>query len=381
MLVLGSIRLDLQALDLLGVRLHRLVDRQQDACHLDAQRSALGGLLALLEPSLETISGRVVRGIDLENLAIQLDGLLGLVEAVLHDHAEAQQVLGAGGRIGILVGGDGELALEDSAEVFPPLQVAVDPVESSEHLGVLDAGVEHRVVGLDRLVVMTELFVDRADPSLGRPPLLFVVGERELGVEDREQILFAAERQVQTLQGRERGGLLGVDLDDGLVHRQRGVEVGHVLLVDLRQLEPQGQAVGGFAELLDRELQRLRERLPLVGGLGEALEMLTRVGGGVILFEGLLIEGKRLLGLVRDAFGEVGEPTQQRLPSLWVLFVVELDLKRARQVSLVARVLVQFDQLLGDGEVVTIGQRLLEGSNRTLGLLDLVAVERRDLEL
>ena len=362
--------LDLEALDDLRPGLQPLVDRQQDGRH--------GELEALVaEPTLEATTRLLVGGVDLEHLTVQLDRVGGDAELVLGEDAEAQQQPAAG----VVGGGRRELAPEDVGQLVPLALGQVHAVERREGAEVLDAGGQHGLVGGDRLLDVPGLLEDAADVGLDGAALVVFVGERELGAEDVEQVLLAAEREVEALERGEGRRLLAVDLEDRLVGRERGVEVADPLLVDLRQLEALRDALGIGAVLLDATLERLDELGPRADLLTETEHVVANVGLGVVLGEGLAVvaEGQRVVA--GDALAEIGEAAQQLIALLGVLAVVELDLERHVDVPLVVGLLVQRDQGVGNGEVVVVeAERLLEGLDGLVGLVEAGVIQVGDLQ-
>jgi hypothetical protein len=138
---------------------------------------------------------------------------------------------------------------------------------------------------------------------------------------------------------------------------------------------------GSRAVLLDAGAQRLDELAPRADLLAEPDHVVEDVALRVVLGEGLAVvtEGQRLIA--GDALGEVGEATQQLVTLLGILAVVELDLEGHGDVPLVVRLLVEGEQRVGDGQVVVVeAERLLEGTDRLVRLLEAGMVEVRDLE-
>ncbi len=92
--------LDLERLDHLRPVEQALVDREQDAGHRGLER-------VVLEATLEPLARLLVGGVDVEDLAEQVDGVGRRVQLVLLDDAEAEQQ----GRAGLDLVGRGDLEL------------------------------------------------------------------------------------------------------------------------------------------------------------------------------------------------------------------------------------------------------------------------------
>jgi hypothetical protein len=259
----------------------------------------LEGVVA--EPTLEALAGLLVGRVDVEDLTVQVDRVRGRAELVLRQDAEAQQEAGAG--LGVVVRRGGELTPEDVGQRLPLLLLQVHAVERAEGTEVLDAGGEHRLVGGDGLLGVTGLLLDAADVGLDRPTIVVAGRERQLGAEDVEQVFLATEREVQALERGEGDGLLAVDLEDRLVGGEGGVEVAQALLVDLRQLEAQRDALGIGAVLLDAGLEGLDELAPRADLLAEAEHVVADVGLRVVLGERLTVvaERERVIVAMRSA--------------------------------------------------------------------------------
>ena len=349
-----------------------LVDREQDPG--DDRLQGVG-----LEVALEALASLFVGGIDGEDLPEELDGVGGRGQLVLLDDAEAEQERGAD--VGLIPARDRELPPQDVRQLDPLALAEVEAIEGRQGVRILHAGREHGLVGGDRRLDLAELLVDAAHAGLDRPPILVVVRERELGAEHAEQVLLPTEREEEALERGEGGRLLGVDLEDRLVRGERRVEVARALLIDLGELEAQRDAVRIGAVLLDRRAEGLDLLGPGADRLAETEEVPAHVALGVVLGEGLPVEREGRRRILGDPLGEVRQAPQEHLPLRRILAVVQLDLQRDGDVSLVAGLLVEGREGDRDGEVVVVEREgALQGLDGLVGLVHPSLVQVGDLE-
>src|SRR5262249_32480115 len=152
---------------------------------------------------LEGAAGAAVRGIEIEDVAVGLDGAGDVAEVLLADLAEPVLELEVGGLVTLWLGAnDRQLAAEDVGQLLVLAVALVDAIEGSQRDRLVAGGVEDRLVGGDRLAVVLDLvLVELADLRLDLDAQLAVGGEIELLGVDAEQVLVAALAQVQALEG------------------------------------------------------------------------------------------------------------------------------------------------------------------------------------
>ena len=160
-----------------------LVDRLENA----GDQQAI--LVAAAQVHFERRTTALVRGHDVEDVAVRVDRALGIVEVLLLDLTEAELELGV--RELVVVGAnDRELAANDVRELLPLRVAEVDAVEATQRDRLVAGGVEDALIGGDCLLVVLDLvLVELTDLGLDRDPLIAVVRELELLGVDAEQLL------------------------------------------------------------------------------------------------------------------------------------------------------------------------------------------------
>ena len=149
-------------------------------------------LLAVLD-ALEGGQRRRVIGLNVEDLAIQLDRAIDVVEVLLVQLGDPILVADRFGRVGRQLG----LVLQDAEQLLPVAGGLVQDVETAERRQVVRIELEHLLVGVDRAVHVRELaLVDGAD--LVEDALLLV------GVERRDRPSWSRRRAAPP-SARDRG--------------------------------------------------------------------------------------------------------------------------------------------------------------------------------
>src|SRR6185312_2561668 len=217
------------------------------------------------------------------------------------------------------------LALEiEQRPPRPPL--AVDVAQFPDGVGIGRIDRVQLLERLDRLVVVRELVDPQPGDALEEARLVFRIRRHVDGaLQDADEIVPPAHRLVLRRQRRQRIRVIRLELEDVVVRvDDHDVEV-QLVAVDRDHLAELGHAPVDvvLGQRLDRFLQELEQRVPLLGLLVEALERRHRLGLRRILLEHALPQVDRLLRRARRALGEhrhldaeIGAPLGVRLDLL-----------------------------------------------------------------
>ena len=322
----GVPRLDLVDGDQARPVAARLVDRLEQL--RDVQL-----LFGVGQDPLERRQRLGVLGLDLQDLAVGLDGGARLAELLLAQVAEAAEE--RDGLVGVL--GQLQLALEVVGQLAEVAAAQVQAIERAQRLDVVGVVLEDRLPGLDRLGrVVEHLLPDGRDAHADLLALRGLLDQRELLGERLDQIRPALGARVQPLERHQRRRVLGLD-------RLRAAEVLDGLLRLLQLLvvgdrdHQQQLALERRRQLLlaaERPLVQRHQRRPVVEDRRQVLQRLARRRRLGVLGERARVGVPRLLGVAQLGL-ERADAQQQRHALAGVLLVIEpdaLDLDQARGV-------------------------------------------------
>ncbi len=164
-----------------------------------------------------------------------------------------------------------------SASSRPHLLTNEDRVEGRERAGALRIELEHLAVRGDRVGRTTEaLVLDLRHRHVERFASLGLLRQVDAALDDPDEIVPALRAHEELLEGRERFGVGGVDLEDVGVARGRVVDETE-LLVDGADLHPVVASELRVGEVLRDLPVELHEPLLRLGDLGDLLELEARV--------------------------------------------------------------------------------------------------------
>ncbi len=168
-------------------------------------------------------------------------------------------------------------------------------LEGIERRLVIRRRVEDAGVAVDRLAGVVQLVIpELGDAVAVRGDLVRIAREIRLALEDLEQLLPVAGREVQRVEALDRGEVVGVDLKDALVGVRRLRGVVQLALVDRADLEEEALLLVGIPDdvrLLRVDVEQLGPLLELQVQLGELVERRQLLG---IDLEHLVVDGDRV---------------------------------------------------------------------------------------
>ena len=218
-------------------------------------------------------------------------GVLGLAQATL---ADLGHVLDDGQALyGVLGGPQLGLAelhqlgpalrrvvdrLEDLGDVVLVLALGKDQLQRVLGLGVPRVDVEDLPIRLDRRARLADAdLVDLPHAEVERDDVRLVGGDRDLPPQVLHQLGPALQVGEDPIERSDRLQVLRIRVEDLQVVGDRLVHVAQALLVDHRQAQQHLHLGHGVEDLVGLVGQQRRELLPVLRGLGEAVQLLHRL--------------------------------------------------------------------------------------------------------
>ncbi len=339
----------------------------------------VGPLRGLGVDALQAAHREQALRVELEHLAVDLAGLLGLEQGRLVEAAGAE--LDGGDRLGI--GERFRLAAEDLHEVRRLVAIAVDALQRLEGGEVELIHVEGALVEAEALIDLAHALLEHL-AHLGEHLLAIDVGDGDVeGALERLALLLPGAGLLEEARHLpEHGDVVRVERQDLLVVRLRVLGVAEVLRVPLGEAQAERDLLERIGLLLEPGVDLLHQLGPAVGRLRHPLEVADDVHVGEVHLEGRDegVEGLlAILELLLEDLGHLAEDGGLLLDLLARLQAGEVELDQ--RLAALRRAVQLFE-----GEEGAIVRRidledLLVGGRALVLLADLVLPDLGDLEV